>query len=100
MMVQNVAGRKMIAATRAINQAGGIELLRPVQNPDGIELTPTFVERDPDDDAGMIAATVDHRLEFASVDFGGRCRAAHLLAIYAARTARCHARGRAGHVVP
>src|SRR6185295_5273814 len=45
MMIEDVAGREMVAAARAIDKPGWIELLRQIQNANRIELSPAFVER-------------------------------------------------------
>src|SRR5436190_21123828 len=50
MMIEDVAGREMIPAAGAIDKPGWIELLRQIQNPNRIELSPAFVERHPNDD--------------------------------------------------
>ena len=69
-MVNDIASGKMIAAARAIDEPGRVELLDEIQDVNGVELPPAFVERHPDNDARMIVAALDERAQFAFVNRG------------------------------
>lgn len=98
--VQDIPAGAVIASTRGIYQSRRIMVLRPVSDFDRLELSPGFIERGPDRDAGIGHQAIHDLLPFLAVVGVGLCTAFDLLTAVVFEGFSLGERIAAGHVLP